>query len=307
MKTIINIFLICLTLLFCSTLSAQTNLLDNETEDAGFEGITTSKIWPPNGTWGRSGYGSINASTTVRTQMLSDSIIANPGTQPIIWRSKYSYLFLYMRGSNTPTNYIWRKISGLTSGQTYTFSFWYKTPIITAFTPTGHVKFAIVTDLNDVQVGSITNPLNGITEIGHIEGDGVSLISSYLQHKLVKKTFIVPSGKTEIYVALVRSLDSEQLLYIDDMSLVVGQQTGINDIKSAKNLTVYPNPTSKYLYFNDNSSTLNKISILNLQGKTVKTINNTSNKLDVGDLSNGMYILKNVANDGVSTCTFIKE
>jgi hypothetical protein len=306
MKTFINLFLFCLALIFCSTLSAQTNLLDNETEDAGFEGITTSKIWPPKGTWGRSGYGSINASTTVRTQMLSDSIIANPGTQPIIWRSKYSYLFLYMRGSNTPTNYIWRNISGLTSGETYTFSFWYKTPASTAFAPTGHVKFAIVTDINDIQIGGITNPLNGITEIGHIEGDGVSVISSYSEHKLVKKTFTVPLGKTEIYVALVRSLDSEQLLYIDDMSLVVGEYTGVNEIKSANNLTVYPNPTSKYLYFENNNSTSN-ISIFNLQGKTVKTIEDTSSKVDVGDLSNGMYILKSIGNDGVSTGAFIKQ
>lgn len=307
MKTLISIFLIWIAITSCSSLYAQTNLLDNETEDSGFDRITTSKIWPPNGTWGRSGFGSVNASTSVRTQMLSDSIIENPGTQQIIWKSKYSYLFLYMRGSKTPTNYIWRNISGLTPGQKYTFSFWYKTPVSTAFTPTGHVKFAIVTDINDIQIWGITNPLNGITEIGHIEGDGISVTSSSVEHKLVKNTFTVPEGKTEIYVALVRSLDSEQLLYIDDMSLVEGDYTGLTEIKSANKLTLYPNPTTRYLHIINDAYSAKNISVLNLQGKTVKEIKGASNKVDVGDLPNGMYILKSTDSKGFSAGAFIKE
>lgn len=300
-------FLICLMFVFCSELSAQTNLLDNATEDAGFEGITVTKTWPPIGTWGRSGGGSINASTTVRTQVLSDSILANPGTQPILWRSKYSYLFMYMRGSNAPTNYVWRKISGLTSGETYTFSFWYKTPAITAFTPTGHVKFGIVTDINDVQVGSIANPLNGITEFGHVEGDGVTVISSNLEHKFIKNKFTVPSGITEIYVAFVRSLDSEQLIYIDDMSLVVGDYTALEMVTAKNKLRLYPNPTKDFINLQTELNQVNRVDIIAVDGKIFKSIIPASNKIDVSGLPKSMYLIKAINNHQVESATFIKE
>lgn len=207
-------------------MSAQTNLLDNATEDANFERITETKTWPPKGVWGKQGGGSINQQTTVRTQVTDDPSINK------LWRSKYSYLFLYMRSEN-PNNFVWRKLSGLTPGAKYKFSFWYKTPSPSAFTPEGHVKLGVVANESDITSSAINNPIQGIIQFGHVyPSQGV--LSSEIEHKKISYTFQVPTGKTQVYVAFVKSADCDQQIYIDNMSLTIA------DVAVLKNIDVHP-------------------------------------------------------------------
>lgn len=288
-----------------STQAQQVNSLDNDTEDANFESITVSKTWPPKGVWGKAGGGSINANTTVRTQNLTDSAL-NAGTNPF-WKSRYSYLFVYMKGSNTPCHYVWRKLSNLTPGKSYTVSFWYKTPASTAFTPAGHVKFGVVTDIVDIQVGTIANPISPVVEFGHVEPVTGTEVGSVTEHKLVKNKFTVPAGKTEVYVAWVRSSDAEQQIYVDNMSLVEGDYTGIKEIQAAKRISVYPNPATNTIRFGNTFDKWNKVSIIDAQGKVIKNISNVSSSLDVEFLNSGLYLLKCTSDEGVYQSSFIKK
>jgi hypothetical protein len=288
-----------------STQAQQVNLLDTETEDANFESITVSRTWPLKGVWGRAGGSGGTTNTTVRTHNLTDSALlagANPH-----WKTPYSYLFMYMRGSNKPNDYVWRKLSNLTPGQSYTVSFWYKTPLSTAVAASGHVKFGVVTDVADIQVWNIANPLSPVVEFGHIEPDGAAEIGSTLEHKLVKNKFTVPVGFSEVYVAWVRSIDGEQQIYLDNMSLVEGDYTAVNEVQAAKRISVYPNPAANTIWLGDNTKSWKEISIIDAQGKVIKKMSNVSNSIDVESLNPGLYLLKGISDEGVYQSSFIKK
>ncbi|MFD1628756.1 BACON domain-containing protein [Pseudopedobacter beijingensis] len=191
------------------------NLLDTPEEDYSFELITTNQSWPPRGEWGgsaTSGIGRFGGSgTAVR-------VVA--GVSPVI-RTGKSYLFVRMRANETTTSvdWFWRKLSGLTSGKSYTFSFWYKTPANNAsFVQTGNIRLGAVQNVADV--ASLTNPLNGEITFGHTEASG-GTPSSVDEFKQVSYTFTVPAGKTEVYISWVRN--GNQQPYIDDMSLVMNR------------------------------------------------------------------------------------
>lgn len=306
MKISIQYLVFLLFFIFSLAVQAQqTNLLDNATEDANFESITITKTWPPKGVWGKAGGYGTTTNTTVRTQNLTDSAL-NAGTNAL-WKSRYSYLFVYMRGSNKPNDYVWRKLSNLTPGQSYTVSFWYKTPPSSAFTPAGHVKFGVVNDIVDIQVGNIVNAISPVVQFGHVEPDGADEVGSVLQHKLVKNKFTVPAGKTEVYIAWVRSSDAEQQIYIDNMSLVEGDYTGINNIPAAKRISVYPSPATTTILLGSNSKNLKEVCIIDSQGKVIKNISNVSNSIDVESLNSGLYLLKCITEDGIMTSSFIKK
>jgi len=79
----------------------------------------------------------------------------------------------------------------------------------------------------------------------------------------------------------------------------------ISNTKSV-NLQVSPNPTSGFLSINTDLQ-LNKMKILDLQGKTVKSYNQTSNKVDVSDLPNGFYVLQVFGSSTLGFAKFLKN
>ncbi|RZM24449.1 MAG: hypothetical protein EOO88_22775 [Pedobacter sp.] len=191
------------------------NLLDTPEEDYSFEKITTNQSWPPLGEWGgsaTSGIGRFGGSGTAIRVVAAGS--------PVI-RTGKSYLFVRMRNAEptTSVDWFWRKLSGLTPGKSYTFSFWYRTPADNgAFVQTGNIRLAAVQNLADV--ATLANPLGREVTFGHILASP-GIISSVDEHKLVSYTFTVPAGKTEAYIAWVRN--GNQQPYIDDMSLVANK------------------------------------------------------------------------------------
>lgn len=59
-----------------------------------------------------------------------------------------------------------------------------------------------------------------------------------------------------------------------------------------KGLTISPNPTSSYFHINTTSD-ISKVEVFNLIGKKVKSFDNlTSNKFNVSDLRNGVYLVR---------------
>jgi hypothetical protein len=85
-------------------------------------------------------------------------------------------------------------------------------------------------------------------------------------------------------------------------SVFVDTNVGLTEGKS-QYILIYPNPTSEILFFN---VTADKVEILDLNGRMVKTIT-SSNKIDVRAISSGNYLLKIFSNDGISTHRFVKE
>ena len=89
--------------------------------------------------------------------------------------------------------------------------------------------------------------------------------------------------------------------YIDPNSTFVANEEECSLVSVAVNtfelgISVYPNPTNNYLFIEGNKNSIS-FSIYNLLGKKVMSVKN-SNRVDVRDLSNGVYTIR--ISDGVS-------
>ncbi len=83
--------------------------------------------------------------------------------------------------------------------------------------------------------------------------------------------------------------------YIDSIDLKAVGSLGVKEMAKAVNITVssYPNPASNIITVNVNGSNDNLIKIVDVLGKTIYVEKiGASKKVDVSNLSNGVYILK---------------
>lgn len=100
-----------------------------------------------------------------------------------------------------------------------------------------------------------------------------------------------------------------EVLEIDNVSVVI-KVNGIvlstkHITKDDASLTLYPNPVSNLLTINA-TNRIEKIEVFNMLGK--KVLSSNSNKIDVSNLSSGMYISKIYQeNDIISTKRFVKQ
>jgi FtsP/CotA-like multicopper oxidase with cupredoxin domain len=98
------------------------------------------------------------------------------------------------------------------------------------------------------------------------------------------------------------------MLYHEDRGMmgqfkVVNTALGINDEILNKNVSVYPNPTNGKIYINtQNGTTINKVEILDILGRSLKTINNfkKGKTIDLKNESKGLYFVKIYGNKGTT-------
>jgi hypothetical protein len=82
----------------------------------------------------------------------------------------------------------------------------------------------------------------------------------------------------------------------------VGQSSGLSE-ENLNEIFIHPNPANDILYF---SETADKVEILDMRGRLVKTVSNTNN-IDVKYLSNGAYSVRLTMKDSFSVHRFVKE
>lgn len=91
-----------------------------------------------------------------------------------------------------------------------------------------------------------------------------------------------------------------------DTSACVNLTTvGINNMNKT-NMSISPNPVRDYLFINGNEQVI-KATIFTINGSLIQTINTIDNKIDVSNLSKGMYIMVVQSDKGISQNKFIKE
>ena len=92
----------------------------------------------------------------------------------------------------------------------------------------------------------------------------------------------------------------------DEINVEVTVCTGITQNKTTYSLDVYPNPASQYLNITANNIQIKNIKILNVTGKVIfKAQSNT--RIDISNLSNGIYFLKIELNQEIKLVKFVKE
>jgi hypothetical protein len=79
------------------------------------------------------------------------------------------------------------------------------------------------------------------------------------------------------------------------------------DVKHVVELSIYPNPVQNELFVALESGQITKMDILDLSGKSVKSIDGNLVNVNISDLNNGIYILKVYTQNGVSNTRFVKQ
>ena len=80
---------------------------------------------------------------------------------------------------------------------------------------------------------------------------------------------------------------------------------GVEEVVT-QNISIYPNPVTSQLTLNTIEK-IERISILDVTGKTIKTLVPINNTIDVSDLVRGIYFLQIQSEKGISNSKFIKE
>ncbi|WP_339887662.1 choice-of-anchor J domain-containing protein [uncultured Flavobacterium sp.] len=79
----------------------------------------------------------------------------------------------------------------------------------------------------------------------------------------------------------------------------------------ANNFSIYPNPANNVLNLSvKNGLAINEITMVDINGRTVKTITNSLNsemEINVSDLTSGVYMLNVKTDEGVATSKFVKN
>ncbi|NDP21086.1 MAG: T9SS type A sorting domain-containing protein [Paludibacter sp.] len=305
MKTITKFFFIGFMLLLSFGVTAQTDLLSNATEDGDFsEYLTTeNQIWPPKpgaGYWDADGVKG-GTRTALRVHFTDDPLLT--------WNyhSKYHYIQVLMDNGTLGCNYIWRKLSGLTPGETYTFCFYYR---MTHTLAERSVNFAITDAVTNIKVNKNADGNNIID--GQLGSTMLELASTAnTTYNRATYTFTVPNGKTEVFATWMRNktiaaTPTETMrIFLDDMSLYVGTTTSTPNQQKNSLLNVFPNPVKDYISFNSQGG-IQRVIIMDMLGKIlIDTPIRVDNKVDVSSLPQGNYLIKCIGSE-TKTLRFIK-
>ncbi len=251
-----------------------------------------------------------------KAQILSEDFESTPGELPSGWLTvspTYGSADFKWHPADYSGNNFMRASSY--NGSNNTTEQWLITP---AFSTTGltNVQLAFDNDRadypgNDIQVfvsSDFAGDSASFASATWTEITGLSLSTG--GYTVVNNVSDISSfaGNANVYVAFkYTSTDSEGAVWDID-NVVISEPSSINEINN--NLSVFPNPVYTDLNITGKSNIKN-INVLNVIGQKVLNINgiNADNyKLNVADLTNGVYIINIENADGTSVVTkFVKK
>ena len=108
----------------------------------------------------------------------------------------------------------------------------------------------------------------------------------------------------EIYIAFRHhNINDMYWMLIDDIAVTAGNTASISEVENA-NVVLYPNPVTNIL--NIEAQDIQEVSVMDVNGRTVMTLQNT-NRIDMTDLANGVYFVRVITANGVSTQKIAKK
>ncbi len=118
------------------------------------------------------------------------------------------------------------------------------------------------------------------------------------------------TGNSDLYCIQVddATYSTTNWLDLDGIASFSEDCSGVGiETNEQRELSIYPNPVTSQFSVLSNQLPITNISIIDITGKTVKSINKNTNTVDVSDLQNGLYILKIQTENGTYHNRFIKE
>ncbi len=128
----------------------------------------------------------------------------------------------------------------------------------------------------------------------------------------VQYTYNIPASfdGQSVYFS-INCVSSDQFGFaVDDFKVTT---TAVASTQSffTDNFSIYPNPVNNVLHLSvKNGLLVNEITMIDINGRTVKTINNTLDsemEINVSDLTSGVYMLNVKTDEGVATSKFVKN
>ena len=108
----------------------------------------------------------------------------------------------------------------------------------------------------------------------------------------------------EIYIAFRHhNINDMYWMLIDDIAVTAGNTASISEVENA-NVVLYPNPVTNIL--NIEAQGIQEVSVMDVNGRTVMTLQNT-NRIDMSNLANGVYFVRVITSEGVSTQKIAKK
>ena len=92
-------------------------------------------------------------------------------------------------------------------------------------------------------------------------------------------------------------------MLIDDVEVIAGSHAGINNANEIS-VDLYPNPTTSVL--NIEAEGVQEVSVIDINGRTVMTEKNV-NAINMSNLANGIYYVRVITNNGVSSQKIVKK
>ncbi|UPT71216.1 MAG: T9SS type A sorting domain-containing protein [Flavobacterium sp. JAD_PAG50586_2] len=86
----------------------------------------------------------------------------------------------------------------------------------------------------------------------------------------------------------------------------IGCTLGIDDISNSNSVKVYPNPAADFIYITVNNQSISKITLFDVSGKKILELNQPVEKIDISELTKGVYVLKLTSEDKTTTQKVIK-
>ena len=199
----------------------------------------------------------------------------------------HSGSFSAVREGGSGTKDLSQTITGITPGESYTLTVWYKVTAgddkdarVWSTWKNGDTTVYHVGDANDRS----QDPLRGPND-GYFDNNG-GIWSKY------ELTVTAPSGVDSFYYE-VRSY-SGSTVYWDDLSFVKNSSASLNN-NPISGFASYPNPVSNgILNISSASTSVKEVTIFNLLGKQVLSsrFSGIKKNIDVSSINAGMYILK---------------
>jgi len=93
----------------------------------------------------------------------------------------------------------------------------------------------------------------------------------------------------------------------DVFVIKLGSTVSIDELENENTFSLYPNPVNHQLTINDNDLIIKEIAIIDITGKTVKSIPPKSIIINVSGLSKGIYFLQLTTDESIKSQKFIKN
>src|SRR5690554_2653194 len=110
----------------------------------------------------------------------------------------------------------------------------------------------------------------------------------------------------QVYIAIQCVSDDAFVFMVDDFSVTTATAS-INDT-IASSFSVYPNPAKDVLNISNSVGTeINALTIVDINGRTVKQINSNVSQINISDLNAGVYFVNINSNEGSLTTKIVKQ